>query len=280
MTTLVKRISLILITLLFISLFSVCYAKEHWAEQTYNDFITKGFISGDMEVPDLDTSIIKSKANDILKRFYANKESYFNDDKLVDRITREEACALFCKIMKLDLLEEVPNFVDAQLISVWARDYVYTAQKAELIVGYPDGTFRPLDDLTCAEFITMLSRVKGSGGKDEPELLELIDEEITNIEVGIPIYSSGEIRVIPVEDQLFLTSGDSFPLSIAFPQDVSNDDLIYKISNDKVLSFDEKTGYLSALASGDATLVFEIRGTTLRKDIKIKILQGGEKNEI
>lgn len=43
----------------------------------------------------------------------------------------------------------------------WAEGYIYNAQTAGLIIGYPDGTFQPDKTISRAEFITILAKESG-----------------------------------------------------------------------------------------------------------------------
>lgn len=51
----------------------------------------------------------------------------------------------------------LPIFYDSR--GNWAKDEINTYVKREIIYGYPDGTFRPNNEITRREFVTMLSRL-------------------------------------------------------------------------------------------------------------------------
>ncbi len=199
-----KQIFTLVLIVLLINVFSFSFASEHWAKDIIDDFVSKGFV----ENQDLnyDSFITKKDANNILNKFYSNEKEYFDKSLYEESIPREESCALIVKAMNIELSGTSPNFIDNDKISVWASPYIATAQKEGLIIGYPDKSFGPQSNTSYAEFVTMLSRIKGTGGRDEPELLDLIDDELTNIEIGIVNYSQGEIKAVPVGDELFLSS--------------------------------------------------------------------------
>lgn len=50
----------------------------------------------------------------------------------------------------------------------WAQSGIIRATQDGLVKGYPDGTFRPNDSVTTAEFATMLIRAYGEGERTEP----------------------------------------------------------------------------------------------------------------
>ena len=57
-----------------------------------------------------------------------------------------------------NLIDEVqaPVFSDSAKISAWAKDAVAVAANAEIIKGYPDGSFRPQGQATRAEAVTVV----------------------------------------------------------------------------------------------------------------------------
>ncbi|NMA86546.1 MAG: S-layer homology domain-containing protein, partial [Tissierellia bacterium] len=52
---------------------------------------------------------------------------------------------------------ELPIFFDSR--GHWAKDEINTYVKREIIYGYPDGNFKPNNEITRREFLTMLSRL-------------------------------------------------------------------------------------------------------------------------
>lgn len=49
-------------------------------------------------------------------------------------------------------------------IDMWAKDYINELAAAEIVNGYDDGTFRPDNQVTRAEFVAMLMRIVGETG--------------------------------------------------------------------------------------------------------------------
>ncbi len=264
---------LVLTTLL--SMANSTKVEAHWAEKTLETFKDSEVIPSSFEVEQLDKEIKKGEIDKIFKVFYSSDETYFKVEQYNLTISREEACGLFCRVSNMDLQETEPSFDDADLISVWAKPYVATSQKAGVVVGYPDKTFKPQNHLTNAEFITMLSRVNGSGGISDPPPYDLIDETLEDIEVGIFMYSSGETMVEKIEDELRLVEGDQLTLSIALPEDASSK---YKvlIDDENIVSFDETFSVLTAKAYGNTDVTFKTDDGKYDKTIKIFINQKEE----
>lgn len=74
-------------------------------------------------------------------------------------ITRQEAAKLSVNALRLDVINGVAGFSDDSYAADWAKPYIYTAAANErkLIKGYPeDNTFRPFNNITRAEFATII----------------------------------------------------------------------------------------------------------------------------
>lgn len=63
-------------------------------------------------------------------------------------------------------LETAPSFVDAA--GHWGEDYIARAVAKGLFKGYPDSTFRPDEEMSRAQFITVLWRTAGCPMEDGP----------------------------------------------------------------------------------------------------------------
>ncbi len=120
------------------------------------DYDTKGSISfSDVKTGDWFYDII-SIANEIgYISGYPNKKFGPNDN-----ITREQAAAILSRIQYLgDNADVAKNFSDNAKISSWALGTVGAASEAGFINGYENGSFKPLNNLTRAEAVTMLDNV-------------------------------------------------------------------------------------------------------------------------
>jgi hypothetical protein len=82
----------------------------------------------------------------------------YSDDKFGpnDNITREQMAVMIAKAVNLTIGEQAPVFSDSAKISDWAKDAVAAAAEAEIIKGYPDGSFRPQGPATRAEAVTVI----------------------------------------------------------------------------------------------------------------------------
>jgi len=78
-----------------------------------------------------------------------------------DPITREELAAIIVRTGAINRPAGQSSFPDAAIISNWARAYVSIAYQEGIIVGDPDGNFRPGDNITRAETATAINRLLG-----------------------------------------------------------------------------------------------------------------------
>ncbi len=71
-------------------------------------------------------------------------------------ITREELAVTVARMAGLQKFQSLP-FTDASGVSEWALDGVYTVYVNGWITGYPDGAFRPQNDITRAETVRIFN---------------------------------------------------------------------------------------------------------------------------
>lgn len=133
-------------------------------------------------------------AKDILPDDWKEKDGLLPDAP----ITREETAYLFVKALGYDTSEEyskLADFSDMGDISESFVPYVSAAVKNGLILGHNDKTIGPKDNLTRAEFATLLWRAKN---------LTEIREKIENItEIRVPVTEDGVM--FDVQGQYFVT---------------------------------------------------------------------------
>jgi hypothetical protein len=104
--------------------------ESHWAKEAISTAYAAGIISG------------------------YNEQSFGPDDL----ITREQMAVMVAKAAGLTGAAPELEYTDSQQISAWAREFVARAAAEKLISGYPDNTFRPADNATRAEAVTVISR--------------------------------------------------------------------------------------------------------------------------
>ncbi|HHY91370.1 MAG TPA: hypothetical protein GX503_06860, partial [Clostridiales bacterium] len=77
-------------------------------------------------------------------------------------ITREEMTVVLIKAFNIKLDGDISlPFRDRAQIGKWAEEYVEAAVQHEIVVGYPDNTFRPKQAITRAEAFTIICKLMG-----------------------------------------------------------------------------------------------------------------------
>jgi len=150
--------------------------SNHWAAQTINTWLDKGYISGyedgsirpDSPITRAEFATIVNKAfgftektsinftdvkesdwfyEEVQKAIYAGYMAGYSDTLFgpTDYITREQVAVIICRLYGLiENLAAAQSFADKSNISSWAVGYVGAALEAGLMKGYEDGSFKPL----------------------------------------------------------------------------------------------------------------------------------------
>ncbi len=118
-------------------------AKQHLTEKTFSDVPGKVWYYDKLSV--CYNADILSGCSDGKFRPY-------------DPITRAEFAAMASAFAELPTAESAP-FSDVSR-SYWAYDAINSAAEAGWIVGYPDGSFRPESEISRAETVTLINRLR------------------------------------------------------------------------------------------------------------------------
>jgi|GEM_PF-181184 len=165
--------------------------SNHWAKDSINDLISKDILFGyedgtirpdnNISRAELTTIVIRAlglepSENPVVD--FADKNSIpswaagyialskekgivlgfedktFRPDK---DCSREEAVTIIMKAFKLGESDSELGFKDVEDISDWAYKYVAKATQSQIVLGYPDNTFKPAKSITRAEIFALLS---------------------------------------------------------------------------------------------------------------------------
>ncbi len=87
-------------------------------------------------------------------------------------ITREEMIAVLVRAFEIKLRNEdiEITFEDKEKIAEWAKESVRIGSDNEIIVGYPDNTYKPQNDITRAEAFTIICKLLGYHSEHTKEL--------------------------------------------------------------------------------------------------------------
>jgi hypothetical protein len=124
-----------------------------------------------------------------------------------DNLTRAQACIIIVKAISpptADVLgtpvQSVPRSGFSDMSGYgWADGYVSYAVRNGIVYGYPDGTFRPGSNVTCAEMLTMVLRAAGCKDSDigtnwpDDYVAKAIAEGITEGLAELPELATKEI---------------------------------------------------------------------------------------
>ena len=166
--------------------------KGHWAESQINSFVSNGHINGYGDGTfKPDNSITRAEFVKIFNKYFGLTKTSgkaFNDtnthwakteiDIAVtngvangvsstefqpdEPITREQAAKMISNYLKLDDTnhDKVEKYKDMDQISIWALNSVEGVIELGYMKGYEDNTFRPTNNITRAEAVVTLSRIK------------------------------------------------------------------------------------------------------------------------
>ena len=197
-----------------------------------------------------------------------------------DYITREQAASIVARIQYLkDNAAGADKFIDKNIISSWAVEAVGAASEAVFIKGYEDESFKPQNNLTRAEALTMLDNVLvnaknviiyNAGTELKDQVIEgdlIIAKTVGNGSVKLTnLTVKGEVRVYGGKVTL---SGNFGVVRLSGSENVTlNDAVITK------LIVDEK---ITILGKGTIkTIVANADGILYEKDVVIEKVELGE----
>ena len=103
-----------------------------------------------------------------------------------DTLTRAEACAMITRAMLVDEnIEPSYRSYFSDVTKTWQRKYIDTAVRHDYMHGYGDGTFGPEDEVTYAQFATIVLNMLGYNA---PELDGTWPENTEEIADVLKIY--------------------------------------------------------------------------------------------
>lgn len=211
-------------------------ASNHWARQylenLYNYGIMRGDLNGNLNP---DKYITRAECISMLNRalgynsyqkgnlpfrditgteWYADdiaiayQMRYFsgtskNKADAQSNLTREQAVSLICRNLKLEEpVGEILNFTDSRTFSSWSKGAIGAGAEKGFISGYPDGSFRPFNNVTRGEFAKMLSDVIGTLIQDSGSY------SYGTVPGNVTISSSGgTLSNTTVNGDLYITAG-------------------------------------------------------------------------
>lgn len=114
-------------------------------------------------------------------------------------ITRQEVASILVRLLKLEQTTQgLDKFADAGQFQDWARASIGAVAKAELMRGFTDNTFKPLNSITRAEAVVSLDRAMGY----EADVVTTAIEGIVTLDgksvasATIRVFEAGSYKVL------------------------------------------------------------------------------------
>lgn len=324
------KIKLIIVLVLGLMIFSgiQCFADEgisdindHWAREEIEEFcgygIINGYSDGTFKPNNMVTRAEFITMIDNLFKFETEDENYFNDvvesdwysqqvskasaEGIIkgynnefrpnDSISRQEAAVVLTKAFKLSSESETSmEFADGNQISDWARSYMKALVESGYMKGRGENMLAPLENLTRAEALVLLSNIAGdiiqepgtyTESHDGNLFIAVRDVVIENEVINGNLYiaqgvGDGDVTLnnITVKGELVVLGGGENSISI---NNTSIGKLIVVKMGGKIRIVTEGTTSiaLAELRSG-ATLVENGGEGTGFEDIEIIIIEKGQ----
>jgi len=120
-------------------------------------------------------------------------------------ITREEMCTIISRYFDLDKVyddNKLQNFTDKEKIQSYALDHIGALAELETVNGYPDGSFKPQNNITYAEAVTIITRFLGyiNGGSGVSGRIYYEGKPVYNAEITVYNHDTNEIAVQDTSD--------------------------------------------------------------------------------
>lgn len=234
-----KKIALLLILCMFFSSLGITFGKNssdiqsHWAKEVIEDWIEQGLIKGypdgsfrpNNTITRAEFMVLVNKAFDFTDKENIDftdvfkQEWYYNavatavsagyiggypdgSMKPNNPISRQEVTVILSKVTKIaQKLEGINRFTDADKIADWAKGYVGAAVAEGYMGGYPDGTFKPLNNITRAEAVVTLNKTI----KSLPDEVDEIKEEKEVVYDKSGIYGP-EVGTMTIDKDVIISS--------------------------------------------------------------------------
>lgn len=150
-------------------------------------------------------------------------------------ISRQEAAVILSRVKTLTPTASVPAFTDASSIADWSRQAVIAALEARIMIGYPDGSFKPTSKITRAEALVAVYN-----GLNHEEAVVTPVEAVTAVNVS--------------QDIMTLTAGGATGTitAVVTPENATDKTIIWTSSDMEVATV--KDGVVTPVAAGTAVI--------------------------
>lgn len=170
------------------------------------------------------------------KAFAADYISGYPDGSMKPdaHISRQEVASILSRLKSLSATSDTPDFTDGSSIPAWSKQAIISVDEAKIMVGYPNGSFKPLAQTTRAEALVAITRAFN---------YNVVSEPIAVSSVGV------------TQDTITLIAGGStgtIGLEIT-PNNATNQDVEWTSSDTSVATVEN--GIVTPIAEGTALIV-------------------------
>jgi len=157
----------------------------------------------------------------------------YNDDvfRPDNQISREEMAIMIVKAANTPISSEVPDCMDSDQISSWAKNAVAAAYANHIITGMEDGSFRPLNNATRAEAVIVL--INGSVTRPVAEPITYTKSAVMGY-----VFEVTFNPVFTVEDAMIRYTNTSDPTQRDFFASTSEGGNVYRYLADDTIAGD------------------------------------------
>jgi uncharacterized protein YjdB len=90
-------------------------------------------------------------------------------------ISRQEVASIISRLKSLSATSDTPDFTDGSSIAAWSKQAIIAVDEAKIMVGYPNGSFKPLAQTTRAEALVAITRAFSYNVINEPIAVSSVD---------------------------------------------------------------------------------------------------------
>jgi len=163
--------------------------ESHWAEETIQSAISSGIAEGYLDGSfKPDNAITRAEFSELVNNVFSFTETAeilymdvpsdawyypviekakaagyiegYTDGTIKPdgKITRQEVAVIISRLKSLTTDSATLSFNDTTSIASWSEQSVIGVANAELMIGYPNGTFKPIEPITRAEALVSITR--------------------------------------------------------------------------------------------------------------------------
>lgn len=284
-------LSMMMIFSLFVPALAATYSTDydnHWAKSTIenalSDKIIKGYPNGDFKP---DNNITRAEFFTLINKSFnftdvstinytdAPADAWYYQDLAKAKvagyalgypdgsirpnlyISRQEVALILSRLKPLTQGSAMAPFIDAAAIAPWSKSEVNLVRGANIMIGYPDGSFKPVANIKRAEALVAVKKCL------------LYTSESGNITVPVSSLSL-------TENALSLIAGGQTGLlsAIVMPSNATDQNILWTSSNPAVATVNngivtpltEGTAIITATSADQATLVAKATITVAKSD--------------